>query len=73
LRYIYLLLNIKLLKTFTSRFKTHILRVCISLMLEEWGGRGWVGGWRSTLIEAKERGIAGWGACRGVTGKWDII
>jgi hypothetical protein len=34
---------------------------------------GWVG---STLIEAKgkeESEFVGWGACGGVTGKWDII
>ena len=47
-------------------------------MLECWGGRGWLGGWVSTLIEAKgreKREVVGLmvGTCGGITGKWDII
>jgi hypothetical protein len=36
---------------------------------------GWMSGWRSTLIEAKGRGIGGkgWGFCEGVTGKKEFI
>jgi len=36
-------------------------------------GKERVGGWESTLIEAKKRADVGWGICGGVTGKWDII
>jgi hypothetical protein len=44
-------------------------------MLEWWGRNGRVGGWGSTLIEAKmgKRTDVGWEGHRGVTGKGDII
>jgi hypothetical protein len=43
-------------------------------MMEE--GHMRMGGWGSTLIEAKgkvEKEAVGWGSCEGVTRKWDII
>ena len=42
-------------------------------LLERSGGRGWVGEHPHRGKGRKEREVVGWGACGGVTGKWDII